>query len=240
MNDASHISDSSFVAYRGIECDTTREGWSYLPGTEEEVLYIDGAAKDKGLCSDLNVGPFATEFKFKSLTGCDIDILHIATHGFYYNRMTAKSLTFFDLRNIEDNPLNRCGLILSGGQKAWLGEPVPPSQEDGILLGSEIARMDLSSVDIVVLSACNTGLGDVTYEGVLGLQKAFRQAGVNSIVMTLNKVDDAATLFLMKNFYQFLFSGVGKRDAFNQAISIMRNDSRYSDPKYWASFIMLD
>ena len=140
----------------------------------------------------------------------------------------------------KDNPLNRCGLMMTGGQKAWLGEEIPSEIEDGILLGSEIARMDLSSVDLVVLSACNTGLGDITNEGVSGLQKAFKQAGVKSIVMTLSKVDDNATIKLMSIFYDNLFAGLNKREAFNKAIEAMKKDPEYSDPYYWAPFVFLN
>ena len=102
-----------------------------------------------------------------------LKVLHIATHGFYYTQR-AHDITFFDQMADDNDPLNRCGLLLS----------------DGLILGSDIAQIDLSGIDTVILSACNTGLGDVTSEGVAGLQKAFRQAGVMNIVMSLGAMND--------------------------------------------------
>ena len=117
---------------------------------------------------------------------------------------------------------------------------MPNDEEDGILLGSEIARMDLTRVDMVVLSACNTGLGDISYEGVSGLQRAFKQAGVNNIIMTLSVVDDNATRALMNKFYEILFSGKDVRFAFNNAINWMRNDTFYGKPQYWTPFVLIN
>lgn len=227
-------------AYRGVECEATRDNWIYLPGTKSEVLAINENAKRHGITSAVYSDHSASEYQFKSLSGKGCGILHIATHGFYYSRTLASDLTYFERMPLQENPLNRCGLIMSGAQESWLGEDIPESIEDGILLGSEIARMDLSSVNLVVLSACNTGLGDITYEGVSGLQKAFRQAGVYNIMMTLNKVDDQATTTLMTTFYDSLFSGSDARGAYTKAIQSMRDSPKFSDPKYWAPFVLLD
>ena len=83
--------------------------------------------------------------------------------------------------------------------------------EDGILTAEEIAGMDLSNTDLLVLSACQTGLGDVTSEGVYGLQRGFKIAGVNSIIMSLWEVNDSATEVMMTKFYQNLAAGKSKR-----------------------------
>ena len=120
------------------------------------------------------------------------------------------------------------------------GETIPDNQEDGILQGSEIARMDLSNTDLVVLSACNTGLGDISEEGVAGLQMAFKKAGVKSLLLTLSKVDDEATAFFMNNFYEHLFSGMDKHASYKAAVNAMRSSEKFSDPKYWSSFILID
>ena len=92
----------------------------------------------------------------------------------------------------DNDPLNRCGLLLS----------------DGPILGSDIARMDFSGVDVVILSACNTGLGDVTSEGVAGLQKAFRQAGVRNIVMSLEAMNDDSTRVNTLSIYNTVLNQV--------------------------------
>lgn len=120
-----------------------------------------------------------------------LKVLHIATHGFYYTQQRAQNITFFDQMADED-PLNRCGLLLS----------------DGPILGSDIANMDLSGIDAVILSACNTGLGDVTYEGVAGLQKAFRQAGVRNIVMSLEAMNDDSTRVNTLSIYNTVLNQV--------------------------------
>jgi CHAT domain-containing protein len=100
--------------------------------------------------------------------------------------------------------------------------------------------MDLTETDIVVLSACDTGLGDVSGDGVFGLQRAFKQAGVQTIVMSLWRVDDAATELMMTTFYNNLLSGKSKRDSFIIAQNTLRNHEQFSNPYYWAAFVMLD
>lgn len=91
---------------------------------------------------------------------------------------------------------------------------------------------------MVVLSACNTAIGEYSLNGVLGLQRAFKKAGCKTIVMTLWKVNDRATSLFMTTFYGNLFSGASKHDAFTEAQKMVRKE--YDDPYYWAPFIMLD
>jgi CHAT domain-containing protein len=231
---------SDIIAYRSGDNSFRNDTFDILGGTEKEVNQIDVMANSRQVFSLLYSGAKGTEYNFKDLTGKHFDIIHVATHGFYYNAASTKDMTFFERIFVEDNPLNRCGLIFSGGNKAWKGEVIPDNQEDGILLGSEIARMDLSGTDLVVLSACNTGLGEISEEGVVGLQMAFKRAGVKSLLMTLSKVDDDATSFFMANFYEHLFSGEDKHSAYKSAINTMRNSERFSDPKYWSPFILVD
>ena len=147
--------------------------FEYLPGTLEEVKAVADMAKDQGYNTTVFTADAGTKEAFESLDGKALKVLHIATHGFYYTQQRAQNITFFD-QMADDDPLNRCGLLLS----------------DCPILGSDIAQMDLSGVDTVILSACNTGLGDVTSEGVAGLQKAFRQAGVWNVVMSLEAMND--------------------------------------------------
>ena len=140
--------------------------------------------------------------------------------------------------NQPDNSLKRSGLILAGAQKAWLGEPIPDDVEDGILLAEEIATMDLTGTDLVVLSACETGLGEITSEGVFGLQRAFKKAGVQTLIMSLWTVEDEATSLFMREFYKQWLGGKSRHDAFIATQKFMQN--KYADPYYWAGFIMLD
>ena len=127
---------------------------------------------------------------------------------------------------------------MAGGNKAWTGEPVPDGVEDGILTAEEISTLDLRNCDVVVLSACETGLGEITDEGVYGLQRAFKNAGVNTIIMSLWEVDDDATSFMMQSFYRNLLKGMEKKDAFEASQKDLKK--KYTDPRYWAAFIMLD
>ena len=113
---------------------------------------------------------------------------------------------------------------------------------DGILTSLEISHLDLFGTNLVVLSACQTGLGDVTSEGVYGLQRGFKKAGAKTILMSLDKVDDEATRILMVEFYKNLMSGKTKHQSLRDAQKYLRQveNGKYNDPKYWASFIMLD
>ena len=112
--------------------------------------------------------------------------------------------------------------------------------EDGILTAKEIALMDLRGTDLITLSACQTGLGEVSGEGVFGLQRGFKKAGVSSILMSLWKVDDIATQILMTAFYENLLSGKSKAESLRIAQDEVRSTDSYEDPYYWAAFILLD
>lgn len=213
--------------------------FDYLPHSLEEVNAISKTADKFGIEHTNVVGNKGTEEYFYSTNTHPSDILHIATHGFYYSKTESSDVGFFDNKE-QLTPLDRCGLVLSRGQHIWTGEPLPEGVEDGILLGSEIIRLDLEDVDLVVLSACNTALGDVSGEGIAGLRQAFKRAGVKSLLMTLSKVDDEATSFFMTNFYEHLFSGEDKHSAYYAAINTMRSSERFSDPKYWSPFILVD
>ena len=127
---------------------------------------------------------------------------------------------------------------MAGGNHSWLGETIPEGAEDGILSSMEIANLDLSNTDLVVLSACQTGLGDINTEGVSGIQQAFKLAGVNTLVMSLWEVSDKATSIMMTNLYKNLSKGKNKREAFNAAVQAVKKWD--NDPYYWAAFIMLD
>jgi CHAT domain-containing protein len=111
------------------------------------------------------------------------------------------------------------------------------------LTAKEIADVDLRGLDLVVLSACQTGLGDIAQgEGVFGLQRGFKKAGAKSILMSLWEVDDKATQILMTQFYKNLLSGQSKRQSLLSAQKYLRevDGGRYDEPKYWAAFVLLD
>lgn len=225
------------------DASVTKSGWSYLPGTLSEVTDISETVEAARMDKIVYVGVNGNEESFKALSGKDISVLHIATHGFYIPEKDRDRTSYlaaipdFNM-SASDNAMFRSGLVMSGGNKAWLGEQVPASVEDGLLTAAEIQNLDLNHVDIAVLSACQTGLGDITDEGVLGLQRAFKNAGVNTIVMSLWNVDDRATSLMMTEFYKSLLAGKPKREAFSQAQSAVRK--KYPSPSKWAAFVMVD
>ena len=222
----------------------SRKGWQELPATADEVENITYKLKEYGIKTETFENAKGTEVAFRGLTGSHVDIIHIATHGFYFNDKESNMLQFLrsiDIKPRQDNhvsQLQRTGLMLSGGQAAWLGLRKQKRDADGILLSSEIASLDLHNVGLVVLSACQTGLGDISEDGVVGLQRAFKMAGVETLIMTLWKVDDKATSYMMVNFYNQLLSGKDKHDAFRIAKKMVKD--KFKDPFYWAPFIMLD
>ncbi len=236
----------NYIATRGFVADSTQQrgSWNPLNAAEDEVRTISTKLNQHQIKTTKYIYTFGTEESFKALSGKKISIIHLATHGFFYTNEEALKKSYFEMLSTDfsasqyDNSLKRSGLILAGAQLAWDGKPIPNSVEDGILLAEEIAAMDLSGTDLVVLSACETGLGEITSEGVFGLQRAFKKAGVRTLIMSLWRVDDAATSLMMRTFYEHLLASKSKREAF--AIAQLAVKSEYKDPYYWASFIMLD
>ena len=226
--------------YGNKERDVERDGFSYLPASLNEVEAINTLALQLNVESHLYTGSKGTEDRFRALSNKDISIIHLATHGFYYNTEDPLTNSYLRLSGKKEDALQRCGLLFTNGQKAWMEGIEAYDNTNGILLGSEIATLDLLNTDLVVLSACNTGLGEISCEGVSGLQMAFKRAGVKSILMTLGKVDDEATAFFMNQFYEKLFSGEDKHSAYESAIRSMRESEKYQDPKYWAQFVLID
>ena len=234
--------DCPVFALRGED----RGNWNYLQGTKDEVEHIAGIMRLANIGCELFEGDLGNEESFKALSGKNIDIIHLATHGYFLEGEKADMNDFMQslsplARQKTDSvidPLLRSGLILSGGNNAWLGKNVPEGIEDGVLTALEISTMNLSGTDMVVMSACETGLGDITSDGVFGLQRAFKMAGVQTLVMSLWKVDDNATSLMMQTFYEHLLSGLSKREAFNFAQAAVR--AKYPEPYYWAGFVMLD
>ena len=236
------LEKSPAFALRGED----RGNWNYLQGTKDEAEHIAGIMQQANIGCNLFEGDLGSEESFKALSGGKTDIIHLATHGYFLEGEKAdmndfmKSLSPLARQKTDSviDPLLRSGLILSGGNSAWLGKEVPEGIEDGVLTALEISTMNLLGTDIVVMSACETGLGDITSDGVFGLQRAFKMAGVQTLVMSLWKVHDNATSLMMQTFYEHLLSGMSKREAFNLAQAAVR--AKYPEPYYWAGFIMLD
>ena len=253
LAESEQYATTNLLASRGIDNDTLNRGTvDYLKGTKIEVENINRMLKDNKLQVQLFTSKAANEESFKALSGKHQNILHIATHGFYWPDSTAHKKDYFSQRMmLMDNdrmaappaidPLNRCGLLFAGANTALSGKSneLPDGVQDGILTAKEISLLDLRDADLVVLSACETGKGEITGEGVFGLQRAFKQAGAQTIIMSLWPVNDNATQLLMTEFYRnWITNHQSKREAFRNAQNTVR--SQYPEPVYWAGFIMLD
>lgn len=201
----------------------------YLPGTMAEIEAIGEMLAEGGITTEIFDGAEASEEAMHTICGRGIDLLHIATHGF---SITPPPSAHEDLRY--------SGLMMAGAQNAMNHVDLPEGLEDGILTAHEIARLDLKGLGLVILSACQTGLGEVKEDGVFGLQRGFKKAGAQALMMSLWSVNDAATSAMMQAFYAGMLEG-GKTtsEAFGAAQEQLRQQG-YTEPYFWASFILLD
>lgn len=225
--------------------------WSYLRGTRQEVDCIANTLPNGHCKISKYTGDEGVEETFKSLSGSGVELVHIATHGFYFpvEKPSREVIITSSLLPREDQSLQRCGLVFTGANHIWLADStVPEGIDDGILTGREISSLDLRGSDLVVLSACQTGVGEVTGEGVFGLQRAFKKAGAGTLLMSLWEVNDEVTQLMMTEFYRSLVSGASKHEALRQAQERIREhtfmvngkEQSGTDPHFWAAFILMD
>lgn len=226
---------------------TNNQGFRLLPSTLKEASDIEYVLSANNVKVKSYTSINATEEALKGLDGKAPSVLHIATHGFSYPAMSKsrKKLTYLLkgknwTASEADNNLNYSGLIFAGANNRWVhAAELPDSIEDGILTSKEIAQLNLSGLDLVVLSACQTGLGDIKDDGVFGLQRAFKKAGAHTMLVSLWKVSDQATQIMMSEFYTALMEGLSRHHALSRAQGKVRQ-SGFTDPHYWAGFILLD
>ena len=209
------------------------DNWNYLKGTLFEVNQISQILANNKFESEILKGNFATEKSFTNYSRTnDTFLLHVATHGYFINRRTDSIDS--------ENPLELTGLIFANGNKNWdINQLGTENAEDGILTGLELARLNLSKCRIAILSACETGVGKIiNNEGVFGLQRSLKLAGVEKCIISLWKVPDLQTSELFKYFYINLTLG----DSFDIALKKAQNEIRkkYSSPYFWAGFVLLE
>ena len=228
-----------------------RSGFEQLFNTKQEVSEISQILEDAGVSVSVFTEEEGTERSFMDLSGSHIDVLHLATHGMYIKAEDAsqkkqeENYTFIhsnDTAFYQSDALSLAFLVLANGNSMTERIPIQ-DKNDGIVTALDISKMDFSGLDIVTLSACESALGEFgSDDGVLGLQRGFKIAGANTILMSLDKVDDEATRILMVEFYKKLMNGYSKLRSLRDAQKYLRQveNGKYDNPKYWASFIMLD
>jgi CHAT domain-containing protein/Flp pilus assembly protein TadD len=237
-------SDGSFIPhYRDLQDFKLTN----LPGSQMEVRQIEKILKQSHYMTQCLTGDQALETSVKAVE--NPRILHLATHGFFAGRINDVNesyadrdlLSGYNTEMLIKNRMLRSGLMFSGCQNALKGfNNISESIDDGILTSYEVMNLNLNSTELVVLSACESGLGEIINgEGVYGLQRAFKIAGAQNIIMSLWKVDDQATQLLMTKFYEYWLDGIPKRKAFNQAQEFLRTQTEYKSPFYWGGFVYL-
>ncbi|MFT4599880.1 MAG: CHAT domain-containing protein/tetratricopeptide (TPR) repeat protein, partial [Arenicella sp.] len=256
---SSFSTDFSVTVFGGINYDTDstdRKIWSYLHGTKLESEKITEYLKAHKVDVTYLSNSKATEEQFK-LLATQSNIMHIATHGFFYedpnkikedmekNIVEEEDFSFrgggrgFGVNSFvnNSNPLMRSGLVFAGANDVW-SQQKTDSLDDGVLTAQEVAHVDMRKTELVVLSACETGLGDIKgSEGVYGLQRAFKMAGVKFIIMSLWEVPDTETEEFMTLFYKKLLRLKDIKDAFSETQKDMRQ--KY-DPYFWAAFVLVE
>ena len=210
-------SQRSLASLRGAG---NADSFADLSNTLREMNDILAILKSSGV---KNVERFrdteASKQTFLALTDSKVNILHIATHGMYKDERKQT-----ETESMQNSLLAFAGVNLD---------------EAGLVTAADIAMMNLRQCDLAVLSACETGLGKLGGDGVFGLQRGFKNAGVHTLLMSLKKVYDESTAELMIGFYRHLMAGGSKREALVKAQQDLRNKG-FNDPKYWATFILLD
>lgn len=205
-----------------------------LPGTKKEILALTKLLKDNGWTTNDYLDLLASEVTVKDINSPKV--FHIATHGFF-NESESPSADEFK-QDLSQNPLLKSGLMLKGAGDLLVKTKYNFNIEPGILTAYEAMNLNLDKTDLVVLSACETGVGEIHEgEGVYGLQRSFLVAGAKTLIMSLFKVSDEATEKLMVLFYTKWLETGNKRQAFVDAKKEIRNE--YKDPIYWGAFVMM-
>ena len=219
-----------------------------LPGTKEEVDAISGLYGSFGKTTGSYLWEEALEEQVKVLESPKV--LHIATHGFFQEDgswLVKKASAPGEMLAAGGRPMRRSrhplmqsGLLLAGCEDTLNGQAADKGElEDGILTAYEAMSLDLDNTDLVVLSACETGRGEILNgEGVYGLQRAFQVAGAKAVIMSLWKVDDEATKDFMITFYRNYLSGGDSRAAYLETVREMRE--QHERPFYWGAFVYVE
>ena len=230
--------------------ENLRGGYSKLPATSIEITEAEKELMRLGVEINIGKGTTASKQFFLSLQNNVPSILHIATHGFFNSKKLRNNQNEEEVLSLteDDISLLKSGFLLAGANESLKKNKSVFSSNSGIMTAYEVSKMDLFNLDLVILSACQTGLGEIRGDGVFGLQRGFKKAGAKSIMMSLWKVDDDATQLLMSNFYKYYIQTTSVHDSLEKAKAVVRNFNglingkkrNFSNPKYWAAFVLLD
>lgn len=232
------------VTHEKLDSVVQPDGWSYLPGTALETENIQRILLSSNIATRLYKGADATEECMKKLGSGGMKsprILHIASHGFFKPKESeGHDVGKHNSILVNEDPMFRSGLILAGANNTRRSTIYDEEQEDGIIHSYEISQLNLAGTELVVLSACETGLGDIDdNEGVYGLQRAFKIAGAKYLIMSLWQVPDKQTSLLMTAFYKkWLENKMTIPDAFHAAQKELRDIGL--DPYQWAGFVLVE
>lgn len=238
--DSSEFYNGTISAFRGMH-SMRGQGFGYLPGSLKEVVSVSKPLSDNGWNVKLLTDDNASELNLRSaLRSPSPTVIHLSTHGFY----TSPSLDNDNRYSAAGDPMLRHGLLFAAANKSWALDVYSINKsnyyEDGILRAKELMSLDLRNTELVVLSACGTGLGDVDKsEGIYGLQRAFREAGVKNILVSLWDVSDSETTEIMTSFYTHLTSGLSP----NKALGVAQREARkrHPDDHYiWSGFVLIE
>jgi CHAT domain-containing protein len=223
--------------------DQRGDALSPLPETKVELESIQSLLQKQGWQVEMYTEEKATEEAIKNVKGPRV--LHVATHGFFLpdQKETRRNVEFNLPSGLED-PMVRSGLYFAGAERALSGNPPAADLEDGVLTAYEASSLNLQGTELVVLSACETGLGEMANgEGVFGLRRALHEAGAESVLMSLLRVPDLETQELMSRFYSKWLAGQDKHEALREAQLEMRDKikDRYGNdrPTYWGGFVLV-
>jgi CHAT domain-containing protein/tetratricopeptide (TPR) repeat protein len=223
--------------------DTTRgSSFSFLRGTLDETDSLSHLFKQKAWHVALYNGFNASEENLRNMETQKPDIIHLATHGFFMAKANLRKGISNSLENRvrqSEGPLLRSGIALARANISWKSTEQIAPENDGIITALEIGNLDFSGVELIALSACETARGEINdTEGVFGLQRAFKQAGAKSLLVSLWKVPDATTQRLMQSFYKNLLLLDDTHAALRQAQLEMSKNGL--DPYFWAAFILVE
>ncbi len=212
----------------------------FLPFTQTEVSNVEQVLKLHHVKTSMMTGLQPTEQNLRQQNGQSADILHLSTHGFFLgtDKMMLENRFLTRFPSTRFSSMQRSGLALVGANQTWEGDTGKSEDADGILTANEVATLNLSHTRLAVLSACQTAVGRYDKEGVYGMHRGFKQAGVKSILASLWNVNDKSTARLMELFYEKWLSGTPMQQSLNEAVRELRKE--YPSPFYWAPFVLMD